>query len=358
MAERKVARVQKRLKEADERAERFKRNKAQMGAVAQWERQKSMARKARLQTWDMGPAAPNRDAFQTHGAIASRSLQQNMPLQPHELDERCRWAGGRHTLCLAPGDRVVVVQGRWKGQISHIKEIHMERAEVDLGEVGKIAIKIPVPLAEYSKTMTASTGNLSLPISWVRLVHPVPDPGTGMVRDTVIHQLVASGVVRDRPTRTSAWTRVVPRLNISIPWPKKREEVNPEPHPADTLRMEVERTSFVPTLLRPPMPPTVIDELRGYYSRFRTRHDSEWVTRKESIEQRNESYLTDAAGSMLTPLQEKNIIERLERRAQGQPKLSANMLQRIGQIIAKNQPGKLVDMEQRIAKLRIENRSS
>lgn len=48
----------------------------------------------------------------------------------------------------------------------------------------------------------------------------------------------------------------------------------------DTSRVDVEASTFVASLGEPPMPSTVIDELRNKYSKFRTRHDPEYLRQK------------------------------------------------------------------------------
>lgn len=127
----------------------------------------------------------------------------------------------------------------------------------------------------------------------------------------------------------------MPGLNVEIPWPTKvEEEVVDGPH--DTLRIDVEERTFVPTLLRPPIPETVVDELRNQYSKFRTRHTPEYIAKKEAEEAEKKARV-DSVKSMLTPLQEFNRHRRELRRARGQPELTDEMLEKIGQIMAKNQ---------------------
>jgi large subunit ribosomal protein L24 len=181
----------------------------------------------------------------------------------------------------------------------------------------------------------AANIELPLPISAVRLVHPITDPSTGITRDTIINQLVATGLVTDRLTGKQRWQRVVPGLNIAIPWPVKKQPDLVD-HKADTLRIDVEEKTFVPTLLRPPMHEAVIDELRNKYSRFRTRHDPEYVARIEAEAQAKKDR-AKLIQSMRTPLQEFHRAERESKKRKGKPRLSIEMLEKIGEVIAKNQ---------------------
>lgn len=174
---------------------------------------------------------------------------------------------------------------------------------------------------------------IPVPLSSVRLVYPVMDTTTGAKRDVIVKKLVNSNIWHDRHLGITRWSRIIPGLNIRVPWPKK-EPTERKDHPCDTLRIEVEVKSFVPTLLRPPMPGSVIDELRNKYSKFRTRHDPEYIEAKikEDIEKEEKKKMNR---EMWTPLKEINRRERKMRRAKGKGKLTRNLLTRIGEVIAK-----------------------
>lgn len=172
-----------------------------------------------------------------------------------------------------------------------------------------------------------------VPLTSVRLVFPLTNQETGITRDVIVKKLVNSRIWHDKHTGHSRWSRIIPGLNIKIPWPK----IEPKEHKnfdCDTLRMEVEQKSFVPTLLRPPMPSSVIDELRNKYSIFRTRHDPEYIEAKLA-EDREKEARKKAVEHMRTPLKE--IIRRVrkENKKKGRGKLTKEMLERMGQVIAK-----------------------
>ena len=162
------------------------------------------------------------------------------------------------------------------------------------------------------------------PISAVRLVYPLAHPETGVVRDVIIKNLVADSNVR-----------YIPGLGTRIPWPAKEPEKH-EDHDDDTLRMEVEAETWVPTLLRPPMPSSVIDELRNKYSVFRNRHDDEYIAKKKAEDA--ETQRRKSMGAMMrTPVKELNRKERAEKKARGKPVLTEDMLAKIGQVMAAKQ---------------------
>jgi large subunit ribosomal protein L24 len=172
-----------------------------------------------------------------------------------------------------------------------------------------------------------------LPISSVRLVFPYTDPETGLTRDVIAAKVVNGNIFHDRYTGRKRWTRFVAGLDIPIPWPK----VEPKQHKdydCDTFRIDVETKTFVPTLLRPPMPSTVINELRNKFSKFRTRHDEEYIQKKEQEEEEKQQKLRMAA-EMRTPLKDFRRAELKRLKAKGKPKLTDEMLARIGEVIAR-----------------------
>jgi large subunit ribosomal protein L24 len=175
---------------------------------------------------------------------------------------------------------------------------------------------------------------MAIPISAIRLVHPITDAETGTTRDVIVRSLRHANVRRDRLTKSTEWDRYVPGLNVIIPWPEKTdpEEVQ---HKVDTARREVSDVTFVPTLLRPPMPETLINELRNQFSRFRTRHEP-WYLEKKQAEANAIKEQRKAVDTMLTPLQEFNRQQREIRKSLGQPVLTEQMMEKIGAVIVKN----------------------
>lgn len=184
---------------------------------------------------------------------------------------------------------------------------------------------------------------LHVPIQAIRLVHPLTEPQTNRTRDVLIQELVPTGITRDKPTGRMSWTRVVPGLNIEIPWPRafEEEEQNEldgqyEDHACDTLRIDAEHPSWTPTLLTPPMPPQVLNELRNRYSKFRTRHEPEYIKKKEDQEYAKAVAKGKIpAPSMMTPLEELNAKIRAERKDRQEPELTDSMLLKIGRIMAR-----------------------
>ncbi|KAI0113764.1 hypothetical protein GGR51DRAFT_546952 [Nemania sp. FL0031] len=295
------------------------------------------AKQAIRDDWSMGALSPRMDVGEWHGArgsISEARISSAGRLSLAQRNARCQWAGGAYYLNLAVGDRVVLLEGPDKGRIGKISEITHENAEVTVNGLNKTNIRILEHIRQNANDQRAMNFELPIPISAVRLVHPITDPATGTTRDVIINQLVHSGLVTDRVTGKRRWQRVVPGLNISIPWPVKEEPDTPV-HKADTLRIDVEEKTFVPTLLRPPMPEAIIDELRGKYSRFRTRHEPEYIARLEAQEQAKKDR-AKLMESMRTPLQEFHRAERENKKRKGKPRLTLEMLEKIGEVMARN----------------------
>ena len=172
-----------------------------------------------------------------------------------------------------------------------------------------------------------------VPLTSVRLVYALTDEQTGVTRDVIVKKLINGKIWHDRHTGTTRWSRIIPGLGLHVPWPRKDPKEHSDYH-VDTLRADVEVRNFVPTLLRPPMPSTVINELRNKYSIFRTRHDPEYIEAKMQ-EDREKEEAKKLSEQMTTPLKEINRQERKLRKAKGKSKLTKEMLERIGETIAK-----------------------
>lgn len=173
---------------------------------------------------------------------------------------------------------------------------------------------------------------MPLPLDAVRLVYPLSDPVTGLLTDTIIAELETVSIYHDRETGNRGWKRAIKGDGTVIPWPKGEKKVREE-FDDDTRSFDVDRKSFRPTLIKEPFPSVIIDELRNKYSKFRTRHDPEFIEQKIAEEK-----LKEGLPIIRTPLQELNRKIRLEKKALGPPTLSEDVLERIGRTMAQNKP--------------------
>ncbi|RDW60805.1 hypothetical protein BP6252_12188 [Coleophoma cylindrospora] len=298
------------------------------------------ARKARREDWELGPLAPRRDVGDkkdTYGTINAQRTR-GQPLKYEERAEALKTVGGRY-LNIVKGDRVVLLEGRDKGKISEVVNTDPARGECTVKGLNMVDVEVPdwMISSEEADKRPVRSMEQPVPLVSVRLVYPLHDSTTGTTRDVIVKKLVNSKIWHDRHTGTTRWSRIIPGLNIKVPWPKTEPKKH-EDNVCDTLRVDVETRTFVPTLLRPPMPGSVIDELRNKFSIFRTRHDPEYIEAKmqEDIEQEEKKKM---AKEMHTPLKQVNRRERKLRKAKGKGQLTPEMLERIGAVIAKRRGG-------------------
>jgi len=305
------------------------------------------ARRARREDWELGPLAPKRDlGFNDYGTF-QENLRQDYTnngvfvARQKVVEQRCAWAGGVKQLSLAPDDRVVILDGPDKGKIDRIKAINAESGTLTLQNRHQ---------ALFNTWIDGRFNALPMPISIasVRLVYPITNPETGVTKDTVIHQLKAvppnmqsENMSLDRWEHGYKWDRLVPGINVVIPWP---EVEVPEfvTNDIDTARDKVEDRTFFYNLLSAPMPTEIVDELRNKYSRFRTRHEPSYIAKKEAeAAQKKGSHAL--LQSMKTPLDEFHEKQRALKEAEGEPQLTDDMLEKLGAIIAQTKAVSLED---------------
>ncbi|CCU78241.1 unnamed protein product [Blumeria hordei] len=346
MAKNQVAR---RLAKQKAKEERDQRKSDREGAFHHYRLHKDLVSKERLarrEDWELAGLAPKRDVGnqkETYGAVDGQLIQ-GPKLTKEQSEERMKDFGGRF-LSLSIGDRVVLLEGRDKGKIGKVIKIDRDRAECTVEGLNLIDVKLPqyMRAADPNDTRAVRTIEKAISIASVRLVYPLLDSETGVTREVIIKRLVNGPIFHDKHMRTTRWARIVPGLNIAIPWPKK-EQPQYQDQAVDTLRLDVDVKNFVPTLLTPPMPPSVIDELRNKYSKFRTRHDSEYIEKKMSEEADSLEQLSKAK-LMRTPLKEAAQLQRKVKKSKGRDILTPDMLMKIGTIIAKTRGSSIPSTE-------------
>jgi large subunit ribosomal protein L24 len=96
---------------------------------------------------------------------------------------------------------------------------------------------------------------------------------------------------------------------IEIPWPEE-EFGDEEDKSWDSLRIEVETPTWLPSLLTPPFPSSVIDELRNKYGKTRTRHNPEYIEQKKLQDYREEYLKSRTMWTPPTEARQKRIAEK------------------------------------------------
>ncbi|KAK0107093.1 hypothetical protein ONS95_003800 [Cadophora gregata] len=292
------------------------------------------ARLARREDYELGPLAPRRDVGtnkDTYGTV-SLTRMHGRPLHGKERSDILDFWGGKF-LNIQVGDRVVILEGRDKGKIGKIKDINTKSADCTIEGLNMMDIHLPAYALSAEDPDQRPLRSIEQPISLksVRLVTPLKDAETGVVRDVIVKEVTRSNIWFNKRGGCT-WTRKIPGLNIAIPWNKTKPKTYDD-YAGDTMRLDVERKTFVPSLLTPPMPNTVIDELRNRYSIFRTRHEPEYIEKKQREEEEKQER-KKSVKKMRTPLNEANRKARKERKKLGKGKLTPEMLEKIGQVIA------------------------
>ncbi|KAL9097256.1 MAG: hypothetical protein Q9165_000683 [Trypethelium subeluteriae] len=248
------------------------------------------ARQRRREDWELGSLAPRRDVggmAERYGTLDSRQMRLPEVL---EKDRMKHWF-------IRAGDRVVIVKGRDQGQIGKVLDVDKETESVKISGVNMVEVALSEWMRKEENDLRPTRVLPGpVPVKNIRLVHAYLDPETHIQRDIVVEEVAIAAYWRDEYTGKVTFERQIVGLPSNepteegrkrpdwerIPWPKEEEEQEKEDHDSDTLRITVDQPTFVPSLLRPPMPPSVLDELRNKYSKFRTRHDPEYIEAKQA----------------------------------------------------------------------------
>ena len=325
-----VARVAARKKaRTDEhlaKAESWERSQTRNQLVRLQAERTREIRRNQKQDWEAGSLAPRRDVGENAATYGAISIY-NMNLPDKDPANRPKW------FHIVEGDRALVTHGRDKGKIGVVNNVNKEKVAAQLKDIGEVDVILPEWMtAEDKHDSTMQAFARSIPLEYLRLVYPLPDPETGVPRDVVVDRLYCVGRNYDKVTKE--WdngNRVISGTDTIIPWPELDEPV-PETHDDDTTASAVSEITFQPPLIYAPFPVSIIDELRNKYSKFRTRHEPEYIEQKElefeKIDKRKELINT-----VRTPLRELQDVRRAQKEA-AQTELTDEQLAKIGEVMA------------------------
>lgn len=288
--------------------------------------------------WESGTLAPRRDVGDKTKTYGAQSLY-NMVMPDKDPEFHLKWSH------IAEGDRVVITRGRDKGKIGVVGEVSLDKAAVQVRDLNMLDIHLPAWLKQQNSDDRDIFSHAQLmSIEDVKLVYPLPDPDTGIPRDVIVDRLQCVNRRFDKNKREwDEGDRVIPGTNTIIPWPEKADPQY-EDNEVDTLRISVEEQTFRPFLIRPPMPLSVVDELRNKYSRFRTRHDYDFRMEKE-LEDTKEEERKGLIKTMRTPLQELADFKAAQKQQESR-ELTDAQLAKIGEVMAQEQARRGVVMQQ------------
>lgn len=283
------------------------------------------ARLARREDWARGALAPRRDVGDKKDTYGSTGIFFFNWAEKADAN-KLKWNS------IVEGDRVVVIKGREKGKIGLVEVLDNDRGFVKVKGVNIGEVNVPEWAQQENNSQPIMPMPFPIAIGDVRLVYPLPDKETGIPQDVVIERLERVNEQWDAVKRVwDKGERAIPGTNTLIPWPETipAEEID---HEDDTLRISVEEETFRPHLMFPPMPTTVIDELRNKYSKFRTRHDIEFQQKMEAIDAREEKR-KGLISTVRTPLQELADM-RAKQKAAAEKQLTDEQLAKIGEVIS------------------------
>ncbi|KXT10040.1 hypothetical protein AC579_8657 [Pseudocercospora musae] len=300
------------------RSQAWERNQTRVRMIRDNTKALQQDRRNRREDWEAGALAPRRDVADLQTSYGALQIY-NIQLPERDPEARPKWAPIRK------GDRVVVLQGRDRGKIGEVKDYNGVRAAVQVMGLNNVDVVIPEWMRQENNVEGQELQNTEryYHLEDVRLVFPLPDPKTGAPRDAVIDKLV----------EIPGGRRAIAGANTIIPWPHRDTSRDYTDYDDDTVRMIVEERTFRPNLISPPMPLSVIDELRGRYSRFRTRHEYEYVQKKEAQDAKEEAR-KGLIKTMRTPLQELAELRERKKKEEGERELTDEQLARIGEVIA------------------------
>lgn len=223
---------------------------------------------------------------------------------------------------------------------------------------------MPSFIRDYSQgTEDQATQSIAhnMPLSKVALVYPIFDAETKTKRDVMIrlqHIRTKESLDDFGEKKRQRFVKLPSQRDVEVPF-QDIAPVEQTSHPDDTSRLEVDAETFVPTLRNLPFPPSVLDELRGKYSKFRTRHDAEYIEKKEAEDREralaksqgvsydrwvsagvatpeDRAIMMERMRNMVTPGHEARREERKARKSRGWPGLAKADLEALGEQMARN----------------------
>ncbi|ORY12256.1 hypothetical protein BCR34DRAFT_564113 [Clohesyomyces aquaticus] len=313
------------------------------------------ARQKWKEDWKLGPLRPNRaigGLKDTYGALPRERLTKIQVPKHLRLP--------KEMIPFRQGDRVVVMRGPDKGKIGTVKEFNRDCNDVLLENMNMAWAD-----TEAFSTMRTPTNpgrqetNLPYVFSDLRLVMRWEDPRDGREKDVIVDDIefkpVREGDGSGR-SPVNPWTlkptyhRYVAGTNIMIEMSEDDLKTEKDPgyrsHDDDTKSDIIESEqhhTFTYPLVRLPMPPSVIDELRNPYAKTRTRHDEEWLRQHEIREQqkvekeKTPEYMKTPT-QVLRELQAQKRAQEKEAKKQEQMMLAEHLTRKIGEMVLKNAP--------------------
>jgi gas vesicle protein len=170
---------------------------------------------------------------------------------------------------------------------------------------------------------------------------------SGLVKDIPVYEnenIVASVECSEEKTQKLygyKWEefRFIPSYNQMIDnFVPPKEDIEEPAFDDDTLLIQTEESTFIPPLTTAPMPSAVIDELRGKYSKFRDRHDDEYVASRAAVLAEKEEAMVENERKMRSPLHElkEKARELGKKEIEKRETINDDVMVKIGEAMARN----------------------
>ena len=190
---------------------------------------------------------------------------------------------------IAVGDTVRVITGPSKGKVGKVQEIQPDRNRLTVSGVNVVKKVLPLFLAQKSG-LENQRFEFAAPIHYsnVQLVGEIPenalDPRPDSPKRTVFVKRVNRGkLFFNKERKLLTWRRWIPGEGLFLPWPRAgvAERNQRENEGTDTPEASVKSQTYLETLHRPPVPETMMDELRNRYSKLQWQKvgTPRWVAR-------------------------------------------------------------------------------
>lgn len=169
-----------------------------------------------------------------------------------------------------PGDRVVLVNGEFKGNICNITQHDKHTNGYILDENGPTKT-VPVPKQFWQQGQSSHMVSFPVPVSQkdIRLVADIEDPKSPDSQKTVaVRDVVFRGSYYDSDfKKVMPYRCVIGEEELIVPWPKP--EYKPDGVLATNSEVAREQTFWVESLVKNPIPAGAFSTIRNPKSKFR-----------------------------------------------------------------------------------------
>ncbi|SCU95766.1 LAMI_0F03686g1_1 [Lachancea mirantina] len=169
-----------------------------------------------------------------------------------------------------PGDRVVIMNGKFKGQVSVIHQHDTETNGFILDENGPTKT-VPVPKQFWSEGQTSHMVTFPIAVEQknLRLVADIEDPEVpGKLKTVAVREIVYRGTYYDKNYKKVMPYRCVSgQEDLVIPWPKPEFKEDGELGTAPEIARE--QSFWVDTIAKSPIPQGALLTIRNPRSKYR-----------------------------------------------------------------------------------------